>query len=424
MRQRLTEFVQRLRGAGVRISLAETLDAMHAVKLAGVEPEVVREALAATLIKDEADRERFLELFAEYFAAPPLPGANGGGRKRRRGEAPGGAEGDGARGGAGSGGGRATGRGSRSHEPPPDTASPSRVDSPSRVEAAREHARAPGSPTRARPERSRPRAAGAQAAEKRGVAAGEASEASARLGPRPRGIAAIARLPFREMSERDVEVAREAARELGRLLAARASRREESARRGRADFRRTIRASLARGGTMIDVKYRGRRPGRPRLVALCDVSWSASLASELLLGILAAAEGAFSAVTRYAFVDRLVPISFESGHVAPEGPLDLHARSDHGAVLCQLEADRTAALDRSTVLLILGDARNNRRPARADALRRLAARARGVIWAVPEPRARWNTGDSALASYAPWCSFVLEATTLDGLVRALRHAER
>ena len=423
MRQRLTEFVQRLRGAGVRISLAETLDAMHAVKLAGVEPEVVREALAATLIKDEADRERFLELFAEYFAAPPLPGANGRGRKPRRAEAPGGADGDAARGGAGSGGGRGTGRESRSHaEPPSDAASPSHVD------PARERARAPESSAQAPPERSRPRAtaAAAQAAEKRGVEASESSEASTRQGarPRPRGIAAIARLPFHEMSERDVEAAREAARELGRLLAARASRREESARRGRADFRRTIRASLARGGTMIDVKYRGRRPGKPRLVALCDVSWSASLASELLLGILAAAEGAFSGVTRYAFVDRLVPISFESGHVAPEGPLDLHARSDHGAVLCQLEADRAAALDRSTVLLILGDARNNRRPARADALRRLAARARGVIWAVPEARARWNTGDSALASYAPWCSFVLEATTLDDLVRALRRAER
>ncbi len=59
MRSHLTKFVTRLRKSGVRISVAETLDAMAAVSAAGLERDVLREALAATLVKDEGDRAAF-----------------------------------------------------------------------------------------------------------------------------------------------------------------------------------------------------------------------------------------------------------------------------------------------------------------------------------------------------------------------------
>ncbi|MFM8410141.1 MAG: hypothetical protein ACKOCT_07670, partial [Alphaproteobacteria bacterium] len=70
----------------------------------------------------------------------------------------------------------------------------------------------------------------------------------------------------------------------------------------------------------------------------------------------------------------------------------------------------------------LGDARNNRLAHRADALARLRHLGRGVVFAVAEPRARWNTGDSALAAYAPHCDLLLETTSLGALARALRAA--
>jgi len=43
-----------------------------------------------------------------------------------------------------------------------------------------------------------------------------------------------------------------------------------------------------------------------------------------------------------------------------------------------------------------------------------------LFWLVPEEAARWNTGDSALALYAPACDAVLECTDLGTLVRAIR----
>src|SRR5262249_27162337 len=111
--------------------------------------------------------------------------------------------------------------------------------------------------------------------------------------------------------------------------------------------------------------------------------------------------------------------SIERGHVAPGGPLDLHARSDFGRVLGELSAE-PRVLTPSTLLLVLGDARNNRLPPRADLLRAIADRVQRIVWLVPQPRARWNTGDSVIGRYAPSCAAVVECLDLGGLVRAVR----
>jgi uncharacterized protein with von Willebrand factor type A (vWA) domain len=107
--------------------------------------------------------------------------------------------------------------------------------------------------------------------------------------------------------------------------------------------------------------------------------------------------------------------------MVPEGPLDLHARSDFGRVLVELRA-RHPRLAPSTLVLVLGDGRNNRRPPRADLLAALRHEAQRLVWIVPEPRGRWGTGDSALPAYSRWCDALLECVDADALVRAVRQA--
>jgi uncharacterized protein with von Willebrand factor type A (vWA) domain len=211
-------------------------------------------------------------------------------------------------------------------------------------------------------------------------------------------------------------------RELGARLRGRLARRERQARRGRLDFRRTIRASMSTGGVPVRPRRRTRRPGRPDLVALCDLSGSVAAASELLLGLLAPAAGFFRRIHLFAYVDRLCPVSIESGHVAPGGPLDLHARSDFGRVLAELWERERPLLTRTTLLLVLGDARNNRLPPRTDLLRAVRDRVQRLVWLNPEPRGRWDTADSVVRLYAPACDAMLECTDLGTLVRAVKRA--
>src|SRR5437016_10744359 len=80
MRARILDFVQTLRArGGVEVSVAESLDALVAVAAVGVEREAMREALAAALVKHEADRPVFDQLFDEAF---PLVGGAEEGRPR------------------------------------------------------------------------------------------------------------------------------------------------------------------------------------------------------------------------------------------------------------------------------------------------------------------------------------------------------
>ena len=381
MRERIHVFVQALRARGMEISVAEALDAMRAVAAAGVEREVLREALAACLVKDESDRPTFDPLFDELFPAVGAAGEEG--RRRRRAKGPGGGAVPTGTGRGASGEGRA-----RAGPPPePETASG----------------------------RQAPRAGATGRAERLSAERAAAPDRSGRMAR----IRELLALPFREFTSRDVEEARDLVRELGARLRGRLARRERAAHRGRLDVRRTLRAATSTGGIPLQLRFRARRPGRPDLVALCDLSGSVAAASELLLGLLAPAAGYFRRVHLFAYVDRLCPVSIERGHVAPGGPLDLHARSDFGRVLEELFAER-ALLTRTTLLLVLGDARNNRLPPRAPRLRAIRDRVARIVWLVPEPRARWDTGDSVLGLYRPACAAVLECTDLAALVRAVR----
>ena len=69
LRDAILELIADLRGAEVRISVAESLDAMRAVAAIGIERGPLREALAAALIKEEADRAIFDETFSRRFGS-------------------------------------------------------------------------------------------------------------------------------------------------------------------------------------------------------------------------------------------------------------------------------------------------------------------------------------------------------------------
>ncbi len=443
MRERLLAFVHALRSRDVRISVAESLDALAAVAVAGVERGMLREALAATLVKDERDRPAFDPLFDAHF---PLAGpAAGRGRKTARAGAS-----DGGSGGGGSAGG--TAGGSAAGPAGATTRSDAATGNETAARAgtgarsdrdARGDTKTPETPRRgaAAPQPPNPRrdAGGGHGAaadplavdrrrpngsprviDRRGNGAGDDASAEERRGRAARQGELLVR-PFEQFTSRDVEEARGVVRELAVRLRARLARRERAARRGRIDLRRTLRAATASGGVPVRLERRSRRPGRPDLVVLCDLSGSVATASELCLGLIAPAGRHFRRVHLFAYVDRLCPISIEQGHVAPGGALDLHARSDFGRVLVDLWAARADVLGRSTLLLVLGDARNNRRPPRADLLRAARERVGRVVWLVPERRERWNTGDSVLDRYAPVCDAVVECTNLATLAAAVRH---
>jgi uncharacterized protein len=457
MRTRVSEVVTALRARGVRVSVAEAIDAIEAVATLHPERALLAEALAATLVKDERDRPVFDDVFDRVFPARGVGPAAGKDRRRSAGAMAGGdaATGAAAGGGAGAAQPRAEGRASGSspgrpsgrvgvadadrerstagddaadHERPAGGASRDTTDSDGHTRPTHGADDDRASPRTERPaERSaastRARGEDDQARAGGGDAERDDDPALARVG-RLRREGELRDVEFRALTPQQVEEAEPIVRELARRFRARVRRRLEPRRRGRLDFRRTLRAAVPRGGVAFERFHRGRRRDRPSLVALCDLSGSVATSSDVLLSILAPAAEHFAHARFFGFVDRLVEIEFVDGQVRPAGPIDLMAHSDFGRVLADLAAGPMDELGADTVVLVLGDARNNRRPPRADVLADVRSRVRRVLWLNPDPVPRWDTGDSVIGVYARHADAVLPAATLRELEVALRAVAR
>ncbi|MGW0989949.1 vWA domain-containing protein [Streptomyces sp. NPDC002486] len=199
---------------------------------------------------------------------------------------------------------------------------------------------------------------------------------------------------------------------LARKLATRLAARRRRAARGTIDLRRTLRGSLSTGGVPMKPVLRARRPARPELVLLCDVSGSVSGFSDFTMLLVQALHDQFSKVRVFAFVNRIDEVTglLEHGRADPEGlgariqaeaaVTGYHGSSDYGMALGEFAERYADAAGSRTTVFVLGDARTNRSDPNLPALRQIAERARRVHWLNPEQRSRWGTGDSAAPAYA------------------------
>jgi uncharacterized protein with von Willebrand factor type A (vWA) domain len=198
------------------------------------------------------------------------------------------------------------------------------------------------------------------------------------------------------------------------------------------DVRRTMRASLQTGGVPVELKFRPRRPKRPEIYVLCDVSTSVTSASVFFLSVLHALHDTFRKMRSFVFIERISEVTdiFEhernfktvSERIGSDaGVADISGYTDYGRVwgefLEQVEDD----LHPRATVIVLGDARTNGRDPRADVFAQISARAGRTFWLNPEPRLYWNYGDSVIAAYEQYCTAFECWTTgqLEDFVRAL-----
>ncbi len=220
--------------------------------------------------------------------------------------------------------------------------------------------------------------------------------------------------------------------QLRRRLATRGHQTRGHRHHAHVDVRRTMRASLQTGGVPVVLKYRPRRPRRPEVYVLCDVSTSVTSASVFFLSVLHALHDSFRKMRSFVFIERISEVTdiFErerdfkavNERIASDaGVADISGYTDYGRVWSELLELIGDDLNPRATVIVLGDARTNGRPPRADAFATIAARAGRTFWLNPEPRLYWNYGDSVIAAYEQHCTAFECWTTsqLEDFVRAL-----
>jgi uncharacterized protein len=231
----------------------------------------------------------------------------------------------------------------------------------------------------------------------------------------------------------DLAAVHRAVAQLRRRLATLGHEQRGRRRGAHVDLRRTMRASLETGGVPLKLKYRPRRPRRPEMYVLCDVSTSVTSASVFFLSVLHALHDSFRKLRSFVFIERISEVTdvFErerdfrtiSERISREGGVaDVSGYTDYGRVWLELGELIGDDLDPRSTLIVLGDARTNGREPHAQAFGRIAARAGRTFWLNPEPRLYWNYGDSVMAAYEPHCTAAFECWTtrhLEGFVNVV-----
>jgi uncharacterized protein with von Willebrand factor type A (vWA) domain len=412
MTPRLVTFIRLLRTQGLPVSAAESLDALHSVSQVGVQDrDLLRLTLRTTLVKSHRDFPVFDALFERFFTLPQR-------RQRRRGRPQAGAS---------------TGVGQRpppQHTGVPSASVPSRPPPP--AVAGHRPAQEPRSDP---PEMTSDETSRVWALQELAELKQAWQEHNITI-QQPRAPAlfehadaqrAQSRIDRPFPPDRLVTMYREVERLATRLLS-RQARRTRRAQAGRFDVRRTVLQGL-RSGTEVPftLAYRRRKIGKLRLIVLCDVSGSVWQVSTFLLQLVHTLQTAFASVRSLVFVNAIVevtelfrrmrfPEDLEALRHYPQ--LNLFGLSDFGRVFYQFSQDFVQDLRRDTIVLILGDARNNAFDPQAWALTEVSQHCRRIIWLNPEPQREWNTGDSIIAAYAPACAQVLECWTLEHLAQA------
>ena len=188
------------------------------------------------------------------------------------------------------------------------------------------------------------------------------------------------------------------------------------------DVRRTMRSSLETGGVPLRLRFRPKRPRRPEIYVLCDVSTSVTSASVFFLSVLHALHDSFRKLRSFVFIERISEVTDVFEHerdfavvaqkISSEGGVaDVSGYTDYGRVWLEFLAEISEDLDPRSTVIVLGDARTNGREPHADVFAQVAERAGRLFWLNPEPKLYWNYGDSVMAAYERYCDGAFECWT-------------
>ncbi|WDV56281.1 VWA domain-containing protein [Streptomyces coeruleorubidus] len=420
--ERLTSLVGALRAHGIRIGTGETVDAARAVEALGLaDRELLREGLAATLLHGTGGRQVFDPVFDLYFprgVGDPEQKAAGRDELRDRLAAALAADDQALLGrlaveavdGFGGYGCAPESDGWSSYQ------TLERLRPQTLLARVRDDMRgrggSPGFADRLLEDEIRRRIESFRAL----VAAEARRRVAERRGRREIARRAVAptadQVDFLFAGQARLAELRRTVQPLARKLATRLAARRRRASRGTIDLRRTLRGSLSTGGVPMKPVLRRRRPARPELVLLCDVSGSVSGFSDFTMLLVQALHDQFSKVRVFAFVNRIDEVTglLRHGTADPEGLgarieaeatlTGWHGSSDYGMALGEFAERYGDAVGPRTTVFVLGDARTNMSDPNLPAVRQIAEQARRVYWLNPEQRSRWGTGDSAAPAYA------------------------
>lgn len=488
MDRTLVEFIKVLRTAEVKVSPAETLDAMHALDIVGfTDREFLKNTLSLVLSKNPEEKETFDSCFERFFTFDKFQSSDDDDDSSDPSSAPQGQqgefnpqEGEGQAGREGSGGGQGMGQGSGKEEPDGAVASDDDSLQPQselgklllsedRTELAISIAEAgravevnqivvftqKGLFTRKMMEHMGLRDLQEEISELRKMGGGRQINLAVRL-KKARDLLReqvrdyverqfflhadetgkqlreelLKKVKLSNLEKRNFKDVQDVVFKMAKKLIAIHSKRRKTFRRGQLDVRKTLRHNMQYDGMMFDIRWKARKVDRPKVMAICDVSGSVSNYSRFLLMFLYSLADILPKVRSFAFSSDLGEVTKLFEYSTLEDAIAKTLRdygagsTDYGQMLMDFKKTVMDDVNNKTTIVILGDGRNNYGDAKAEILREIYDKCQRLIWLNPEPKMSWTVGDAEMKKYAPCCHQVDVCNSLLHLERVVSNLLR
>lgn len=231
-----------------------------------------------------------------------------------------------------------------------------------------------------------------------------------------------------DLDRSDLERMKPVVEKIAKKLAVKYNRQRMRARKGVLDVRKTLRKNAGKDGVPFDVFWKRKRRDRPKLILICDVSGSVARYVRFLLLLMHSLKDVAKDIETYAFSSRLMDVSSMLDTAHFETAMDQVVReagwgsTDYGQALSDLKVKHWSELDRRSTVIVLGDGRSNYGDPRTDIFSELASRTKRVLWLNPEGRSSWGSGDSVAHLYEPYCANMSHIRTITDLERAIDDA--
>jgi len=194
--------------------------------------------------------------------------------------------------------------------------------------------------------------------------------------------------------------------------------------RGKLHVIKTIQKNYRHDMVPFQVALRRKRREKPRLVVLCDVSFSVSHASRFMLLLLHTLHNQLLDVRSFIYNRDIaeitemlanMPVNDLMETIDTGDIVDLDENSSFGQVFLKFKKQYLENLRGRPAFIILGDARNNYGDANDFVLDEIREKARYMLWLTPEDRDSWSRGDCLMDLYGSYCDRVEVVKTVDEL---------
>lgn len=233
---------------------------------------------------------------------------------------------------------------------------------------------------------------------------------------------------MRRIGEQDLPLVRRLIKQLAKELSSQLSRRYHKTHFAeRIDLRRTIRDNTRYGGTMLQLKYKAAKRTKPNILLLCDVSGSMAQYAVFVLQFIYGLARLVDQIESFIFAEDLerMTVKFKKKQAFAELMSEMMAQSgqwgkgtDLSKSLSTLCKDHRKVLRPSMVVIIVSDAKTVKGEAAISELAVLKKKVRNIIWLNTLPSSEWSRHKTI--GFFQKYSYMVACSTLGDLTNIIR----